>query len=147
MTGDDTALVSRLKHRLSKRGHAEDVHFTLEYDFARRVEFLSTLTALSVPVLEGEAFGMFLLEAMAAGVPVVQPRLGAFPEIIEKSRCGVLYSPNDAPSLTESLSSLLQDPDRMREMGRNGATAVKRYYSVDAIATTMAEVYEECVSS
>ena len=47
--------------------------------------FLKRCPMISVPVRIGEAFGMYLLEAMASGVPVVQPALGAFPEIVDVS--------------------------------------------------------------
>ena len=147
MTGDDEGLLSRLKQRLTQSGFIDDVEFIQEYDLSRRIEFLSTLTLLSVPVLKGEAFGMFLLEAMASGVPVVQPRLSAFPEIIEHSRSGVLYDPNSAESLANCLSFLLGEPDMMKQMGRNGLDAVQRNYSIDAIAPRMAKVYAECVCS
>ena len=55
-----------------------------------RSNFLRSLTVLSVPARSGEAFGLYLIEAMAAGIPAVQPRLGAFPELIEATGGGVL---------------------------------------------------------
>ena len=147
MTGDDEGRLVRLKQRLAKSGFIDDVEFIQEYDLSRRIEFLSSLTLLTVPVLRGGAFGMFLLEAMASGVPVVQPRLSAFPEIIENSQSGVLYDPNTPESLAQCLSYLLQEPDKMRQMGRNGLDAVQRDYGIDAIAPRMAKIYAECVSS
>jgi len=147
MTGDDERQLARLKRRLAKSGFIDDVEFIQEYDLSRRIEFLSNLTLLTVPVLQGEAFGMFLLKAMASGVPVVQPRLGAFPEIIENSRGGLLYDPNTSESLAKCISSMLQKPDKIKQMGQNGLDTVRRDYGIDAIAPKMAKIYTECVNS
>ena len=62
---------------------------------------------VSVPVRNGEAFGIYLLECMASGVPVVQPALGAFPEIVELAGGGVIYEANTPEALAGSLEILI----------------------------------------
>ena len=69
-----------------------------------------------MPVRAGEAFGIYLLESMASGVPVVQPALGAFPEIIELSGGGITYEPNSPEQLSEAWAELLSDPDRLEQL-------------------------------
>ena len=76
-----------------------------------RAMFFKRISVLSVPVRLGEAFGLYLLESMASGVPVVQPALGAFPEIIEVSGGGITYKPNTPEKLAEALAGILNDKD------------------------------------
>ena len=67
---------------------------------------------LSVPATYDEPKGMFLLEAMASGVPVVQPRRGAFTEVVEKTGGGLLVTPDDPDGLADGLHALWSDRDR-----------------------------------
>ena len=76
--------------------------------------FLHGLTLLSVPVTDGEAFGTFQIEAMACGVPVVQPDAGAFPEIIKATGGGIIYKPNTPKALAKSLKGLLLNPKKRK---------------------------------
>ncbi|OGV65391.1 MAG: hypothetical protein A3K19_11085 [Lentisphaerae bacterium RIFOXYB12_FULL_65_16] len=143
MTADDRLFVDGMRRRLEEHGTLQDVEFASDFTREGRLAFLSSLSVLSVPVLGGDAFGMYLLEAMAAGVPVVQPRAGAFPEIIEATGGGILYAPNDVRTLTEALQSLLLDPERARALGRHGRAAVERDFSIERMASNVAAVYEK----
>ena len=73
-------------------------------DRAEKIAFLQALDVLSVPATYDEPKGMFLLEAMANGVPVVQPRRGAFPEIVAKTGGGLIVEPDDPEALADGLS-------------------------------------------
>jgi glycosyltransferase involved in cell wall biosynthesis len=97
---------------------------------------------LSVPVPAGEAFGAYQVEALAAGVPVVQPNVGCYPEFIENTLGGLIYEPNTGKKLAEAMASLLSDPDRIRKMGDQGRRVVLEKYSMDHMAKNIAEVYE-----
>jgi hypothetical protein len=79
----------------------------------------------SVPATYSEAFGLYVLEAMAAGVPVAQPRASAFPEIVLAAGGGVLHEPGDPESLADSWEMLLANPAKARELGRKGRAAVE----------------------
>ncbi|HEY3370510.1 MAG TPA: glycosyltransferase family 4 protein, partial [Prolixibacteraceae bacterium] len=94
-TGDDLHFIKEQKNKISKAGLENDVFWVDEFEGEERQKFLDTVRLISVPVLNGEAFGLYQLEAMAAGIPMVQPALGAFAEVIEISGGGIIYSPNE----------------------------------------------------
>jgi glycosyltransferase involved in cell wall biosynthesis len=81
------------------------------------------------------------LEALATGVPVVQPRHGSFPELIEKTGGGLLVNPKDPQDLARGLRQLLDNPSQRHEMGRKGKVAVHQYHSADMMAQKTLEVY------
>src|SRR5205823_7240354 len=87
--------VNALRERLKTNGVLHDVEFHPNIDRAAKLDFLRSLTVFSVPALYGEAFGLYVAEALASGVPVVQPRAASFPELIEGTGGGVLYEPGD----------------------------------------------------
>ena len=99
----------------------------------------------SVPANYGEAFGLYVIEALAAGVPVVQPRTAAFPEILAATGGGVLCEPNDAKSLADALEELLLNPDRARALGEAGRRAVAEKFSAEAMAQATMQVFEAVV--
>lgn len=93
-TRDDTCFIKAQKRKLQDVGLLEKTIFHEDFSENGRKQFFNQIAVLSVPVPKGEAFGMYLLEAMASGIPVVQPHLGAFPEIIATSSGGLTYQPN-----------------------------------------------------
>ena len=88
------------------------------------------------------AKGLFVLEAMASGVPVVQPRHGAFPELIEATGGGVLVDPDSPESLAGELYGLMHDPARRTALGRTGREAVNRSFTDDVMARETLKLYE-----
>ena len=140
-TGDDAAFLSRLRRKVNDAGAAGDVEFVDSFDRASRLEFLRSVDILSVPVLEGEAFGTYMLEALASAVPVVQPELGGFPEIVTATGGGLLYAPNDAEHLARALKLLLRDPDRARGLGRAGRVVVRERFTIRNAAQRLVDVY------
>src|SRR5262245_36014488 len=101
-TADDAPFLERLDKRLAEAGVRDDVKFFEDFSPKSRREFLSTVSVLSVPTPGGVAFGTYILEAGAAGVPVVEPRVGSYPELIEATGAGALYEPNTADALAEA---------------------------------------------
>jgi len=96
--------------------------------------------------LIGEAFGLYQLEAMASGIPMVQPALGAFPEVIEISGGGAVYSPNEPKTLADTLASLILDTKKLQELSTAGLLGVKQYFDIHAQAKKMVEVYESVLT-
>jgi glycosyltransferase involved in cell wall biosynthesis len=107
-----------------------------------KVAFLQGLDVTSVPSPYAEPKGLYLLEALATGVPVVEPRHGAFPEVVEKTGGGVLFEPGSVRDLSERLMELHRDPGRRRELGRSGSAAVRRHYSAARMAERTLEICE-----
>jgi glycosyltransferase involved in cell wall biosynthesis len=142
-TGDDTRFLDEQRRRLAAAGCAEALDIVEAPDAAARRDFLQSVTALSVPAPGGEAFGLELVEAMACGVPVVQPRAGGYPELVEATGGGVLYDPAEPEALAAALEPLLADPARARALGRRGLAAVRDGYHADRAAGKMLALYRE----
>jgi glycosyltransferase involved in cell wall biosynthesis len=116
-------------------------------DRAQKLDFLRSLDVLSVPGTYDEPKGMFLFEAMASGVPVVQPRRGAFPEILRKTGGGILVDPDNPEALADGLLSLHNDRDHAEELGRRGVQGVREHYSVTQMASRVLEVYRNVAAT
>lgn len=141
-TRDDRPFLARLERRLAEAGCRADVEFLPEFDGPNRLAFLRSLSVLSVPIPRGDAFGIYLVEALASGVPIVQPRVGSFPELIQETGGGVLYEPNDSARLASAIESLLLDPERARRLAQAGREAARARFSMDRAARRMIEIYE-----
>jgi glycosyltransferase involved in cell wall biosynthesis len=109
---------------------------------AGKIAFLRKLNVFSMPATYDEPKGISLLEAMACGVPVVQPRRGACTEIVERTGGGLLVAPDDAESLAAGLYELWKNPARAAALGQAGARGVRQHYSVERMAERALEVYE-----
>jgi glycosyltransferase involved in cell wall biosynthesis len=114
-------------------------------DRADKIAFLQGLDAFSVPSPYAEPKGLYLLEALANGIPCVQPRHGAFPEVLGRTGGGRLFPPNDAASLAGELLALLADRDTAWALGLAGAEGVRRHHSLARMADRALEVYETVV--
>ena len=147
MTGGDKAFVESMKKKLAEHGYEGDATFTPAFDRERRLAFLKDLAVMSVPVPGGEAFGTHMLEALGCGVPVVQPREGGFPEVIEATGGGVTYDPEDPRGLVEALRSLLLDPDEVRAMGRRGQEEARKHFSMEGMVGKIADLYRKIAES
>ena len=128
-------------------GLAEQFHYAGVTDRARKIALLQDMDVFSMPATYAEPKGFTLIEAMANGVPVVQPDHGAFPEIVRNTGGGILVRPGDAEALADGLLELLTDRARAARLGRAGAEGVRRHYTVDRMAVKAEEVYEEVRST
>ena len=100
-----------------------------------------------MPATYDEPKGFFLLEAMASGVPVVQPRRGSFPEIVETTGGGLLVKPDDAASLAAGLLEIYRDGKRRAELGRRGAEGVRAHFTVQRSADRLMAVYDSVLET
>jgi glycosyltransferase involved in cell wall biosynthesis len=135
-----------IRRGLATAGLAGEFAYHGAVDRAGKLAFLRGLNVLSVPTPYDEPKGVFLLEAMASGVPVVQPRRGAFTEIVEKTGGGVLVTPDDPAALADGLYALWKDRELARNLGERGANGVRMHYSIQRSAAALLEVYESLIT-
>lgn len=109
---------------------------------AEKVQFLKSLEVLSVPTVYREPKGLYVLEAMANGIPVVQPRHGAFPEMLEATGGGLLVNPLDPADLARGLSELIVDPPRRLDFARRGHVSVRIRFDPQTMAAATLRVFE-----
>jgi glycosyltransferase involved in cell wall biosynthesis len=141
-TAADEAFVAELKVRLAAAGLLKNAEFLPNVDRETKIRRLQGMSVLSVPATYGEAFGLYLVEAWAAGVPVVQPRDAAFPELRELTGGGLLCRPDDPASLAEKLEELLRDPVHARTLGERAREIVLERFSVARMAADVERVLE-----
>ena len=134
--------LSSVREILRRAGLESEFTYHGVVDRDGKLAFLKSLDVLSVPATYDEPKGMFLLEAMACGVPVVQPRRGAFIEIVERTGGGRLVEPDNPEALTEAFHSLRESPETAIALGNNGFKNVRVHYSIDVAAAHLLDVYE-----
>jgi glycosyltransferase involved in cell wall biosynthesis len=136
--------LAAIERQMREWGLGDEFHYRGAVDRAQKIEFLRDLDVLSVPGPYPDPKGTYLLEAMAAGTPVVQPRRGASVETIERTGGGLLVDPT-TEALAEGLLTIARHPDLGRGMGRRGAEGVAAHYSVGREADRVLEVFEQVV--
>jgi glycosyltransferase involved in cell wall biosynthesis len=161
----DPALRGRLRLRAAGWLGARDRHYFEEqveklhaaglsgaFDYAGEVDrtgkigFLRSLDVLSVPTTYREPKGLFALEAMAAGVPVVLPRHGSFPEMLAATGGGLLVEPGSVEDLAKNLGRLIADPELRAELGRQGSEAVHQRFADTIEAENVLAVYRHVLA-
>ena len=141
MVGPDKKFVQTLISRLAAEGMEGDAEFIAGLEKDARARFLESLSVMSVPMHSGGAFGTFMVEAWASGVPVVQPGIGAFPELVELSGGGLIYDAGAKLALEEALATILTDQNTAQQLGRAGRTAAETHFSIGAMTDNMLAVY------
>ena len=111
------------------------------------MDFLKAIDVFTVPARFLEPKGLYLLEAMACGLPAVVPTRGAFPEMIGASGGGLLCEPENSVDLAVKLGVLLDDPDAARVLGEQGRAWVSEENDRCRMATVTASVYETALAS
>lgn len=134
-----------LERRLAGWGLADRFSYAGEVTREQKLRFLGEIDVLSVPTAFREPKGRYVLEALASGVPVVVPRHGAFPELIEETGGGLLVAPDSTPELAAALLALLRDPRQRERLGRAGQEAVRERASDEAAARATLASYKECL--
>jgi glycosyltransferase involved in cell wall biosynthesis len=145
-TGDDRKFLAENRHKIKEAGLQSQVEFHEDFEEDGLRAFLEKVSVVSVPVRNGEAFGIYLLECMVSGVPVVQPALGAFPEIVELTGGGLTYEENTPESLASALAQLLQDPEELDRLSRRGKDGTEKHFHIDVQAERMVDVYRDALN-
>jgi len=137
--------LEEVRRRLEERGLGDAFRYEGEVSREEKIRFLQGLDVLSVPTVYREPKGLFVLEALANGVPVVEPAHGSFPEMIEATGGGLLVEPDSAEDLSRALDVLRRDPERARALGRVGRQAVTERFTDRAMAESTHRLYREWV--
>ena len=146
MAAHEAPYLQDVKDLLDRAGLAQEFAYRGALDRTGKLGFLRDLDVLSVPATYDEPKGMFLLEAMASGVPVVQPKRGGFTEVVEKTGGGLLVDPDSVTSLADGLHALWSDRSRARALGASGFEGVRAHYTVEQSATRLLDVYRAVLS-
>ena len=137
----DRAYYERQVEKIDQTGLSRRFHPVGSPDRQGKIDFLRGIDVFSVPARFVEPKGIYALEAMACGIPVVEPDHGAFPEMLTASGGGRLVPHGDARSLADALADLLADePERLR-IGAAGCEWVFRECGREAMVRTTAEVF------
>jgi glycosyltransferase involved in cell wall biosynthesis len=139
MAPEQRAYLSGIERQLREWGLDFKYHGALDRD--QKIAYLESLDVLSTPTVYSDPKGIFVLEAMAAGVPVVQPDHGAFPEIIRKTGGGILVEPENPQSLADGLLTVLRDRELRDNLAGRAHAGVRRHYRVDAMAERTVEIF------
>lgn len=131
---------------------ARDLGNSFEYigsppDHVSKVAFLKSLDLLSVPTVYREPKGLFALEAMANGIPVVLPAHGSFPEMLAQAKGGVLFEPGRPDDLANRLIELLQNRQNRVQLARIGHAGVRESFTGEVMARASMRVFEEYLDS
>ena len=140
-TVDDKAFIEGIRGKLISCGVMDDVEFVPDFGRDARRAFLRMLSVLSVPEKQPVAYGLYVLEALAAGVPVVQPAHGVFPELLEMTGGGVLCEPNKAEAFAAAIEPFLLEPQYAQQLGQQGRNAVFEKFNIDQTARDLVRIY------
>jgi len=138
MAHEQREYLADIEGKLKARGF--DFEYRGVLDREQKIAYLESLDVLSTPTVYADPKGIFVLEAMAGGVPFVQPRHGSFPEIARKTGGGIMFDTGDPRSLADALISLIQDEPRRAELARNAYRGVREHYRTDQMAESTAAI-------
>ena len=127
------------KTKISRAGLNDFVDFETNLSRSDKICFLKGLSLFCVPARFPEAFGLYVIEAMATGVPVVLPDHGSFPEIIRETEGGILYGKDEPSGLIHALRTMLSDKLQAKQLADQGRAAVHEKYSNDRLARELVE--------
>ena len=140
-TGDDKPFIADQIRKIKARGLKSFVRIYPEFQGNSKEEFFSNINVMSVPVRKHDGYGLYILEANCAGVPVAQPDSGAFHEIIERTTGGITYSPDNVEELSITLLKLLKDKDLLSRLGQQGKEKVLAELSLEKMSEGLSKVY------
>ena len=140
LAGGTSPYLDQVRQSLSATGLDREFSYEGELNRDEKLAFLQQLDVLSVPATYDEPKGMFLIEAMASGVPVVQPRRGAFTEIVERTGGGLLVGVDDPQSLAEGLHRLWADRELLQMLGGRAFAGVRDRYAIEHSADRFLDV-------
>ncbi len=147
-TVNDNSYIREIQDKIKAQGLTGEVEFLTGFDQAFRRIFLQSLTVLSVPERRGPACGLYVLEALAAGVPVVQPPVGVFTELHRAIGDGMILTKSDtADALAAALEPLLLDVNYANQLGKHGRKTVIEKFSIKKTGQSLIEVFDSLLKT
>ena len=143
----DEPYLRDIQGRLARTGVSEDVIYVPDFSGKQRQRWLQGLTVMCVPEREEVAYGLYAMEALATGVPVVQPAIGVFPEMIALAGGGVLVEENSPQSFAAAIEPLLLDLDGARRLGQQGRRGMAAHFDVEKTATELTALLQKVVGA
>ena len=147
MAADCKPYLEAIEKRLQDGGVGSEFHYRGVLEREAKIAFLRGLDVMSMPATYDEPKGVSLLEAMACGVPLVQPRRGAFTEIVERTGGGLLVQPDDPQSLTEGILKIARDSTLAENLSANGFRGVREHYTAAHMADKVLEAYNALIEN
>ena len=135
------------KNKLKAAGCSEQFFYAGRLSREEKIDFLGQLDLFSVPAPYQEPKGRYVLEALARGVPVVQPAHGAFPELLARIGGGQLFPPGDSQALTKVLADLLNNPGRLAQLAAEGPEGVRTGACARHAAKATVDTYRQVIES
>jgi len=142
-TGVDKPFITEQIRKIREKGLQKSIRIYPEFSGEKKAEFFNDVDIISVPVRKHDGYGLYILEANSAGIPVVQPATGAFPEIIEMTGGGTTYSPDTVDELAASLKIMLTDRELRTRMGAAGSSYVRLLLSLSNMTAGLSKVYNQ----
>lgn len=137
--------LAKIEGDMNNWGLGERFEYVGSPDRAGKIAFLRSLDVLSVPALYRAPKGQYVLEAWACGVPVVQPRIGIFPELMNEAAGGALFEKGDAAELAERLEEFIANRELGPAMGSAGRDAVLERFQISRMAEETAAVFQRLI--
>jgi glycosyltransferase involved in cell wall biosynthesis len=141
-TAGDQELIEMLQRRIAAAGLEPRVQWSPNITREQKIAFLRGLTLFSAPATYSEAFGLYVIEAMACGIPVVQPESASFPEIIGAAGGGICVRPGEPAALARGWQQLLRDPGERAKHGKAGRLSVEKNFSARTMCEQFSQVTE-----
>jgi glycosyltransferase involved in cell wall biosynthesis len=135
--------LARIRRNLEHAGLSSEFNYFGEVKREEKLQFLRSLHILSVPAAFDEPKGIYLLEAMASGVPVVQPDRGAFPEIINATQGGIIVARDDPETLAEGMHEMWRDTSKRHKLATNAYNGVRTHFTAEQMAQDAVGVFSE----
>ena len=135
--------LEEIQQHAKEWGLAGRFEYLGEVDRATKIEFVQSLDCLVMPTIYPESKGLPVLEAWANAVPVVVPRHGTFPELLEDVAGGVMCEENDPRSMADQIKHLALNPTLAQQLGDTGFEAVRHRYHADHMALNTLALYHK----
>jgi len=138
----DRPYLDRVRAYLDQHQAGHAFEYLGEVSRTEKIEFFRSLHLFSVPTVYHEAKGVYIIEALAAGVPVVQPRHGSFPALVEATGGGLLYDPTGPEALATAIARMMDDAALRRRLADQGRQAVRKSFTDVAMADQTWTLFE-----